>query len=142
MPNHPRIQTPAGYAPGFAVGYADPTDSLILVSETERLPVTSVVAAPPPFVGQSSTSSIVGPFEAVAGRIVTVTLGGTWQGTIKLLRSTDGGSTRVALRVAGEPWAEYRQPGCEQAWLETEDGSSYYLDIQLGSGTADYRVSQ
>ena len=142
MSKHPPIQTPAGYAPGYAVGYAGPTDNLILVSEAEPLPVASVAPAPDALVGQASTSLVAGPFESVAGRVVTVTLGGTWQGTIRLLRSVDGGSTLVALRVAGEPWAEYNQPGCEQAWLETEDGASYYLDVQLASGTADYRVSQ
>ena len=142
MSNQRRIQTPAGYASGYAVGYADPADNLILVSEAERLPVAPVAPAPAAFVGQASTALVAGPFEAVAGRVVTVTLGGTWEGTIRLLRSTDGGSTLVALRVAGEPWAEYSQPGCEQAWLETEDGASFYLDVQLVSGTADYRVSQ
>lgn len=142
MSNHPRIQTPAGYAPGYAVGYADPADNLILVSEAERLPVASVAPAPAALTGQTSSSLVAGPFEAVPGRIVTVTLGGIWQGTITLLRSTDGGSTLVALRVAGEPWAEYSKPGCEQAWLETEDRASFYLDVQLASGTVAYRVSQ
>ena len=142
MSNHTPIQTPAGYAPAYAVGYADPADNLILVSEVEPLPVASAAPAPAAFVGQTSTSLVAGPFEAVAGRVVTVTLGGTWQGTVRLLRSTDGGSTLVDLRVAGERWAEYNQPGCEQAWLETEDGASFYLDVQLASGTADYRVSQ
>ena len=136
------IETPAGYAPGYAVGYADPADNLILVSETDRLPVASFPPAPAPMAGQASAPGLTGPFEAVSGRVVAVTLGGIWQGIVKLLRSTDGGATLTALRVAGEPWAEYSHPGCEQAWLETEDGASFYLDIQLASGSVEYRVSQ
>jgi hypothetical protein len=65
-----------------------------------------------------------------------------WDGTVRLLRSTDGGATKVPLRVGGASWAEYTQPGCEQAWTETEEGTSFYLDIALNSGTIDYRVSQ
>ena len=136
------IKAPAGYAPCYAVGYADPADNFILVRESDPLPVASFPPAPPPFGGEASASTLAGPFEAVPGRIVAVTLGGTWQGLVRLLRSTDGGSTLTALRVAGEPWAEYSQPGCEQAWLETEEGASFYLDIQLASGSIDYRVSQ
>ena len=136
------IETPAGYAPSCAVGYADPAANLVLVSEADRLPVASFPPAAAPMVGEASVAGLTGPFEAVPGRVVAVTLGGTWQGVIKLLRSTDGGATLTALRVAGEPWAEYSEPGCEQAWLETEDGASFYLDIQLASGSVAYRVSQ
>jgi hypothetical protein len=136
------IQAPAGYAPAYAIGFADSAENLVLVSEDDPLPVASSAPAPTPLVGQSSGGSVAGPFTAVPGRVVTLTLGGTWQGLVKLLRSTDGGSTLVPLRVAGEPWAEYTVSGCEQAWLETEEGASFYLDIELASGVVEYRVSQ
>ena len=71
-----------------------------------------------------------------------MTLSGDWQGTARLLRSTDSGATMLPLRVGGLPWAEYTQSGCEQAWVETEDGISFYLDVTLTSGTLAYRVSQ
>lgn len=135
------IHTPAGYASANAIGYAGSAETLVLVSEASPLPVASVAAAPAPLAGQSATPGIVGPFEAVAGRIVTVTLRGVWEGRVSLHRSTDG-TTLTPLRVAGEAWGEYDQPGCEQAWLETEDGVSFFLDIQLTSGLVDYRVSQ
>jgi hypothetical protein len=48
----------------------------------------------------------------------------------------------VPLRVGGSAWAEYADPGCEQAWTESEEGVSFYLDIALNSGTVAYRVSQ
>ena len=135
------IHTPAGYASANAIGYAGSAENLVLVSEASPLPVASTPAAPPALVGYSASPGVVGPFEAVAGRIVSVTLRGVWQGKVCLRRSTDG-TTLVPLRVAGEAWGEYDRPGCEQAWLETEDGVSYFLELQLVSGVVDYRVSQ
>ena len=137
------ILTPSGYAPAYAVGYADPFNFFVQVSEENPLPVTSSQgAALAPLAGQASGSGLVGPFAASAGRIVSVTLSGAWTGRVTLQRSTDGGATRDALRVAGEPWASYTRSGCEQAWLESEDGVQYYLDIALETGTLAYRVSQ
>ena len=141
MPDSTPIHTPAGYASANAIGYAGSAENLVLVSEASPLPVASLPAAPPPLVGYSATPGIVGPFEAVAGRIVSVTLGGVWEGKVSLRRSTDG-TTLTSLPVAGEAWGEYDRPGCEQAWLETEDGVSFFLDLQPVSGVIDYRVSQ
>jgi hypothetical protein len=136
------ISAPAGYAPAFAFGFADPNANLVLVSGERPMPVA--VAAPPaePLTGTAAVSTVAGPFAATAGRVVTVSLDGEWQGTVRLLRSTDGGVSRSALRVAGATWAEFTTSGCEQAWSETEDGASFYLDISLASGTVVYRVSQ
>ena len=142
MPDPTPISTPAGYAPAYAIGFADSAQNLVLVSKTERLPVALTPPAPEALTGEAAASVQAGPFEAVPGRIVSVTLSGTWAGTVVLLRSSDGGTTLVPLRVAGQPWGQYTQSGCEQAWLETEDGASFYLDIQLVSGTVAYRVSQ
>ncbi|MGX7896345.1 hypothetical protein [Tsuneonella sp. HG222] len=138
------IETPAGYAPAYAVGYADPAGNYAAVTAAQPLPVTldAVVASPPPLTGEATGSMIAGPFAAVAGRVVSVTLDGSWQGTATLLRSTDGGATRQALRIAGQPWGQYAVPGTEQAWLETEDGAAFYLAVELTSGTLAYRVSQ
>lgn len=136
------ITAPAGFAPAYAVGFSDPTGNLVLVNQDARLPVASAAPAPEPLVGQASDGGQVGPFSAVAGRVVSVTLGGEWQGTVRLLRSTNGGATLSPLRVAGEPWGQYNAAGCEQAWLECEEGVSFYLDIDLISGTVAYRVSQ
>jgi len=136
------ITVPAGYAPAFAVGFSDPSEQLTIVGEGARLPVSVAAPAPAPVAGQSSVPELVGPFNATAGRVVSVTLGGAWEGTVRLLRSTDGGTTKVPLRVGGIDWGEYTSPGCEQAWVESEDGASFYLDIALVSGSVAYRVSQ
>lgn len=136
------ISTPAGFAPAHAVGFADPNGQLALVSDAAPLPVATSAAAPLPLAGQASASGLVGPFAATPGRVVVVTLDGVWDGTVRLLRSTDGGATTAPLRVAGAAWAEYTESGCEQAWSETEEGASFYLDIALVSGAVAYRVSQ
>lgn len=141
MSNDIPIQAPAGYAPASAVGYASSAENLVLVSESSPLPVASSAAAPAPLVGEATVSTMVGPFMAVAGRIVSVTLDGVWQGRVALWRSIDG-TTLTPLRVAGEIWAEYEQNGCEQAWLEGEEGASFFLQIELTSGVVEYRVSQ
>lgn len=135
------IHAPAGYAPANAIGYAGSAERLVLVSESSPLPVASSAAAPAPLVGEASVSGMIGPFVAVAGRIVSVTLHGVWQGRVALWRSMDG-TTLTPLRVAGEIWAEYEHNGCEQAWLESEEGASFFLQIQLTSGVVEYRVSQ
>lgn len=136
------ISVPAGFAPAYAVGYSDTGGRLALVSGAAPLPVSTAAVAPDPLVGAISASAVVGPFYAVAGRIVSVALDGDWQGTVTLLRSTDGGATKLPLRVAGEPWATFNSSGLEQAWQEAEDGASFFLDVSLQSGTLAYRVSQ
>ena len=136
------ISVPAGFAPAYAVGFAGTGGGLALVSSTDPLPVVISAPAPAPLIGQSATPTVVGPFNATVGRAIVVALAGEWTGTVRLLRSTDGGTTRLPLRVAGGAWAEYAASGCEQAWSETEEGASFYLDIALESGSVAYRVSQ
>ena len=136
------ISFPSGYAPGYALGYADPDRNVVLVDEQDRLPVALAAPSPAPLEGQAAVSGESGPFAAVPGRVVLVELNGTWDGSVRLLRSVDGGATRSPLRVAGEPWAVFTANGCEQAWLETEAGASFYLEIALDSGSVTYRVSQ
>lgn len=143
MPKIPvAIATPAGFAPAYALGYSDTAGQLALVSDAAPLPVATSAPAPTPLAGTAAGSQLAGPFNATAGRAVVVALDGVWGGTVRLLRSTDGGVTRLALRVGGQAWAEYTSPGCEQAWVETESGASFYLDIALTSGSVAYRVSQ
>lgn len=138
----PSISVPAGFAPAYALGYSDANGQLSLVSGAAPLPVALSAPASAPLVGQSGVSEVVGPFNPAPGRAIVVTLDGAWDGTVRLLRSTDGGATRLPLRVGGAAWGEYTESGCEQAWNETEEGTSFYLDIALASGTVAYRLSQ
>ncbi len=136
------ISTPAGFAPAYAVGYSGANGLLALVSDAAPLPVATSAPAPLALSGEAAASETVGPFAATAGRVIVISLDGAWDGTVQLLRSTDGGTTKIPLRVGGTVWAQYTEPGCEQAWTETEEGVSFYLDIALNSGTVAYRLSQ
>lgn len=142
----PPISLPAGYAPAVAFGYADAEARLAMVSAEKPLPValasSTPAEQPTPLAGTASDSGIAGPFLAAKGLPVTVALEGEWAGTIRLLRSTDGGTTRLPLRIGGMEWGAFHERGVEQVWMETEGDASYYLDIALETGTLAYRVSQ
>jgi hypothetical protein len=138
----PSISLPAGFAPAYAVGFAGLDGALALTSHATPLPVATAGPAAAPLAGETAASTLAGPFAGAVGRPIVVKLDGQWTGRARLLRSTDGGVTRVPLRVAGAPWGEFTESGCEQAWSETEEGVTFYLDIALSSGTVAYRVSQ
>jgi hypothetical protein len=148
-----QVKLPAGYAPAFAIGYADESGNLVLAGAADPLPVAldsgtievqAVESAPPPppLAGTASSSGLAGPFAPVAGRAVTLALTGTWEGSVQLSRSTDSGATRLPLTAGGLPWGLYSGNACEQAWFESEDGAELYLEIALSSGTVEYRLAQ
>lgn len=141
---NPPISVPAGFAPAFALGYSDAQSNLTMVTASAPLPVSvgSGAPVPAPLTGQTATAALVGPFNAIADRPVVVALSGTWTGTVQVLRSTDGGVTKLPLRIGGSTWGTYRESGVEQAWIDKESGASFYLDIAPASGTVAYRVSQ
>ena len=95
-----------------------------------------------PLTGTSTGAQMVGPFVPVLGRPITVALSAAaWPGgTAQLLRSTDGGTTRLPLTPAGVVLGTYTRQGVDQPWLETEAGATFYLSLpNAGIG---YRVSQ
>lgn len=141
---NPPISVPAGFAPAFALGYSDAQSNLTMVTASAPLPVSVASGAPVPaaLTGQTATATLVGPFNAIADRPVVVALSGTWTGTVQVLRSTDGGVTKLPLRIGGSTWGTYHESGVEQAWIDKESGASFYLDIAPASGTVAYRVSQ
>lgn len=141
----PPVSTPAGFAPTFAIGYSDAEAKLTTVTLADPLPVTMTTAAspaPPALSGQTAAPLVAGPYNAAPGLPVTVALSGTWTGSVQLLRSIDGGATRLPLRIGGSAWGTFDEPGVEQVWIDNETGVSFYLDIAPISGTVSYRVSQ
>lgn len=142
MTQPPEISVPAGYAAAMAVGFADDASALAVVSRDRPLPVIFGAASPTMLQGNTSVSQQVGPFDAVAGGIIVVALSGTWSGTVQLLRSSDDGVTIAPLRVGGLVWGTFTKSGCEQVWSETQTGVTFFLDIDLQSGTLEYQVSQ
>lgn len=136
------IQNPATFVPSEAVAFADADGNSTTVSTVNPLPVNVQPLANPALAGSTAASSVVGPFQPVLGRSVMLALSGSWTGTVRVLRSTDGGATRLPLTLGGSPWAQYAVNCCEAVWEEGEASARLYLDIALTSGTLTYRVGQ
>ncbi|WP_114521340.1 hypothetical protein [Altererythrobacter sp. ZODW24] len=141
MPQTP-ISVPAGFAPANAVGFSDPDGSLALVSSATPFPVSfEQLAAPDALEGNATASTIAGPWMPATGRPITLSLSGTWNGEVSLLRSTDGGATRLPVTIGGQPWANFTANACEPVWEEADPSASFYLDITIASGTAQFRLA-
>lgn len=140
----PPISTPAGFAPAFAMGFADAQDCLAQVSAASPLPVDPRTrpSGAEPLVGSTDAALVAGPFTPDGASPIAVTLSGDWSGSVRLLRSSDGGATRHALRVAGLDWGVFTANGTEQVWSESEGGATFWLDVAPTAGTCAYRVSQ
>ncbi|MFT4056353.1 MAG: hypothetical protein QM681_17760 [Novosphingobium sp.] len=143
MPTNP-IALPSGYAPVFAVGYADSsTGDLAVVDGAKPLPVQHVLESPKaPLVGTTSATTLSGPFFPISGRPVTLMLSGNWSGSVVVERSVDGGATRHPLTMAGQPWAQFTSNVCEPIWHEDELDAALYVNISLLSGSVTYRMAQ
>lgn len=141
MPSTP-IQSPASYVPSRAAAFADNDGNSLVVSASNPLPVFATAGSTTPLAGTTSASGSLGPFSPVVGRPVVLALSGTWNGTVKVKRSTDAGSTRLALTIGGDTWGEFTGNCCEPVWEESEAGAALYLDVALTSGTLTYRLAQ
>lgn len=143
MPTNP-IHMPSGYATAFAIGFADPASGdLSIVESTRPLPVVAITANPAaPLTGTTVAGGIFGPFKPTTARPVVISLSGTWQGTVNVQRSVDGGVTKHALTIAGEPWGVFQNNACEVIWEEFESSAALYLEAHLTSGSLTYRLSQ
>lgn len=137
------VMTPAGYTPTFAVSFSDGATGAQIVANASPLPVTTVVANKPAALGgTTSASATFGPFVPVAGQPVVISLSGTWSGTVSLLRSVDGGTTRLPVTIGGRSWGQYSSNVCEPVWEEAEASAALYLAVALQSGTVTYRLAQ
>ena len=140
------IQNPTGYAIPRAIAYADTDGSMLQVSTAAPLPVAVTAGggstATTPLAGTASTTSVVGPYQPAIGRAVMLLLTGTWTGSVKVLRSIDGGTTKQPLTINGNVWGQFTVNCCEAVWDESESAARFYLDIALASGSVTYRVAQ
>lgn len=144
MPNSP-IQSPASFVPSRAAAFSDVDGTALVVSAANPLPVAMTASGgtvPSPLAGTAVTSAVVGPFQPVTGRAVMLALAGTWAGTVKVTRSTDGGTTKLPLTAAGASWAQFSANCCEAVWEESDSTARLYLDVALTSGTLTYRLAQ
>lgn len=142
------ISYPGRFAPGVALNYADGSGAAVAVSQSSPLPVTLAAAsggnasAPPPLSGSAAAALTVGPFTPVAGKPLVLSLSGTWSGTVRLLRSVDGGATRLPLTLGGSPWGSFTANVCEPVWEESEAAAVFYLQLAPASGSIVYRLAQ
>lgn len=142
------ISYPGRYAPGVAVNFADPSGSATLVSATSPLPVTLAATSsttssqPAPLSGIASAPATVGPYAPTAGKPLILSLSGTWSGNVQLLRSINGGTTKLPVSLAGLPWGVYSANACEPVWDETETAATFYLQLMPASGAVTYRLAQ
>lgn len=143
MPTQTPIQTPAGFAPAFALGYADESGHLVVAKPSAPLPVSAGDRPrPSPLEGSTAVSALVGPFTPVPGITVMLELSGSWTGAVQLQRSSDGGTTLRDVTMGGAQWGYYSGNACEPVWEESDPNAQLYLSVTIGSGNLDYRVSQ
>lgn len=139
------VTSPGRYAAPTAIGFADAAGELVLVTGTQPLPVTFSEArsAPPaPLSGKAVQPVIAGPYLPIPDQPIHLQLSGTWQGTVALERSVDGGTTRQGLTVGGAEWAVFTGNANEPVWQEADPAASFWLNLQIASGEITYRVSQ
>jgi len=144
-PSEPRpIEAFATAVPETAIAYRVGDDLAQLVDAAHPLPTTAAVGAAisVPLAGTAAANTTVGPFVPQLGRPIWVTLSGTWTGSAQLLRSTNGGTTKLPLTVAGSVWGSFSASANEPVVEESDASATYYLAITIASGTLTYRVAQ
>lgn len=139
------IVSPSSIVPVQAVGYGGANEAAILVGDATPLPVEArpMAARSQALAGAAAASGVIGPFVPDLGRPIWVQLSGTWAGRVRLLRSTDGGVTRLPLTYpdgsAKAIWSGNLHAAITE---ESVAGASYYLDVTLASGQISFRVEQ
>ncbi len=137
------LQPPARYVAPFAVSFATPQGDSDVVSATNPLPVSMApAAAPTALAGSASSSGQIGPFLPISGRPVMLALSGSWGGQVRILRSTNGGTTKLPLTALAQAYGTYTTNVCEPVWEEGEGGAQLWLDVTLASGNVTYRMGQ
>ncbi len=138
------IEIPAGSVPQYALAFGAVDAPAVAVHAGNPLPVTAVrgAAGVAALAGEMVASGEAGPFVPELDRPIRVTLTGSWSGAVSLLRSTDGGATRLPLTLGGALWGRFTANANEAVAEESEAGASYYLAASLAGGTLAYRVAQ
>jgi len=105
-----------------------------------------------PDVGAAGSTPLVATLNATGqsdafvpqlGRAMWLTLSGTWTGTVKLLRSIDGGTTKLPVTQGGAAYAQFTGNAQEKlAIIPSEVGETYYLDFTRSTGSVIVRLSQ
>lgn len=95
-----------------------------------------------PVAAAKTDASCTGAFTPLAGRAFNVSGWGTFVATWQLVRSFDGGVTKLPITAAGTQLYVWTAPASEEA-EELEYGVSYYVCVtSYTSGTLNIRISQ
>lgn len=105
-----------------------------------------------PLTGAVSDTAdhVLGPFTPQLGREIWLTINAlaSTTGVIQLLRSTDGGTTKLGITAGGVPIGIYRPVGIigvlvnEVITAETDATATYYLAVTLTGGSITARIAQ
>lgn len=147
MPEDPSaltISAPARYVALQSIAFGTLGEIAVPVSPASPLPVTTTTAAASStaVTGSTAASATSAAFTPQLGRPIMLSLSGTWTGAAQLLRSIDGGATKLPLTIGGQPWASFTANAQEPVWTENEAGATFYLAITLATGTLTYRIAQ
>ncbi|MFG1302195.1 hypothetical protein V5F49_20620 [Xanthobacter sp. V3C-3] len=113
------------------------------LSVTNPAPVTLANGASgiAPVTGTLGATGYSSPFTPIPGRPFNFTATGTFVATIVLVRSFDGGATKVPLTALGSALYTFTGPFSE-SYTEDESGVQYSLQCTAyTSGTITYRLS-
>jgi len=139
------IEAMAGFVPEQGISFGARGGAATPVSRTTPLPaeVLPSPATSTPLAGTSASGGAIGPFAAQLGRPVWLTLAGSWSGAVTLLRSVDGGVTRLPLTYAdGTPKPAFTRALNAAVTEPTVAGVTYWLDFARTAGSLDYRMEQ
>lgn len=139
------IASPAGFVTPHVLELANGDGTASAVGVANPIPVAQSPAAARSamLAGTASGSAVAGPFAPDLARSIWVTLSGSWSGTVSLLRSVDGGATRLPLTyIDGTARAVWTAPVNAAVAEESQAGATYYVSVALSSGTVAYRVTQ
>jgi len=108
----------------------------------------SLASTSTPLAGLAGSTAVVGPFSPQIGRDIWATLiGSSASGSAMLLRSIDGGATKLPITAGGLPWATWAFSSItgvivNEAVVTSSDAATYYLSVTLSAGSVSYRLGQ
>lgn len=96
---NPIIHAPAGYVPEHALAFSASDGTAVVVDADNPLPTAATLGAATStaMTGALSATGTAGPFAPNLGRAIWLSLAGNWTGAVQLLRSMDGGATKLPL---------------------------------------------
>lgn len=128
------------------------TSIIASLAGTIKTASPSVLATTSTSVNGSASDTTLhtfGPFTPQLARDIWVTIVGTGaSGTAQLLRSTDGGTTKLGITTNGEPWALWSFSSLtgsvvnEATASESSTSATYYLTVTLTAGSVTCSVYQ